>query len=800
MFLTTIFKKNEKPFKNRDLSAIVNLSLGGFFCYTKKKYKCLNIMSNCIYEKSMAYHQSKPYGKLAITPTKPMIGQEDLALAYSPGVAEPCNVIKNDPLQAAYLTARGNLIGVITNGSAILGLGNLGALAAKPVMEGKAVLFKKFANIDAFDIEINQSDPDKFIDIVESLEPTFGGINLEDIKAPECFHIEQELQRRLKIPVFHDDQHGTAIIVAAAVKNALFLVKKDIKDVKIVCSGAGAAAISCLDILVKIGANPDHILTLDSKGVLNTKNNDRYDASKQRYARDTNIQTLRDAVKDADILIGLSVANIMDEDMIRSMNDNPLIFALSNPEPEVRPELVKSVRDDAIMATGRTDYPNQVNNALCFPYIFRGALDVGAEAVNDAMKIACVNAIADLARTEMTDTVASAYGGEMHTFGRDYIIPKPFDKRLFVEVSVAVARAAMESGVAQRPIPDLQSYRNELEDFVFRSATVMRPIFHQVRKSKDLKRIAFSDGEESRILQAAQQLCDDNVCRPILIGRPDVIQYRINALGLRLQQDIDYDVTDPNKDDRFTTYWSTYYDLMSRKGVNPDTAKQTVRTNTTVIGGLMLKLGDADGLICGAMGRYVENFVTLKKMLGLKDGACISASLCALVLDRGPLFFCDPYINVSPSPKELVEITRMAAEQVKKFGVIPKAALVSHSTFGTSKVKNVRDTRAAIQLIKDAMPDLEIDGEMQAHFALNPEERKITCPHATLDGPANLLIFPDIDSANITYNTVRSLNDSQVIGPMLMGLSHVAHIATPTTTVRGLVNLASLAVLETQNS
>lgn len=751
-----------------------------------------------VYNESLIYHRRKPYGKIAVVPTKPVDDREDLALAYSPGVAEPCMVIHRDPTQAAELTARGNLIAVISNGTAVLGLGNIGALASKPVMEGKGVLFKKFANIDVFDIEINETDTDKLVEIIASLEPTFGGINLEDIKAPECFEIERRLKERMKIPVFHDDQHGTAVIVGAATINALELVSKSIGDVRIVTAGAGASALSCLDLLVELGAKQENITVCDSKGVIYKGRPDLTEPSKLRYAVETTHRTLKDAIAGADIFLGLSsIPNMLDEEMVASLAPRPLIFALSNPEPEVRPDVVQKVRQDAIMATGRSDFPNQVNNALCFPYIFRGALDVGASTINQAMKIACVNAIAKLAKAESSDIVSNAYGGEVHRFGRDYIIPKPFDSRLYVEISYAVAQAAMETGVATRPIADMQAYQHDLESFVSKSSSVMRPIFNAAaHPSKRSTRLAFAEGEDNRVLQAVQSLVDRGIGRSVLIGRPDVINWRIEHLGLRIKHGDDFDIIDPNCDERFAKYWQAYHSIMERKGVTPDIAKIHVRTNNTIIAALMARLGDADAVLCGMVGRYVEHFKTLLPILGVCPDAKLCAAVTTLILKDGPLFCCDPYLNEDPTPEMLTEITNLAIQQIKRFGLTPKVAFVSHSNFGTSKLDSAFKMREVLEYIRETNPDLEIEGEMHADLALDEAVRERLFPNSKLKGPANLLVFPNIESANIAYNMVRSITGCSTIGPILMGLAGVAHILTPSSSVRSIVNMAALSVAE----
>lgn len=759
-------------------------------------------MSNGIYQQSVLYHKAKPEGKLAVVPTKPLITQHDLALAYSPGVAEPCRLIEKDPSQAFELTSKGNLVAVISNGTAVLGLGNIGALASKPVMEGKAILFKKFAGIDSFDIEINETDPDKLVEIIASLEPTFGGINLEDIKSPECFYIEKKLSERLKIPVFHDDQHGTAIIVSAAIINALELVGKNIADVKLVTSGAGAAAIACLDLLISLGLKIENITLCDSKGVVHKERTDYLDETKLVYAKITKARTLADALIGADVFLGLSVANIMTVEMVDAMAPRPIILALSNPEPEIKPELVRSVRPDAIIATGRADYPNTVNNALCFPYIFRGALDVRATKINQAMKIACVHAIAKLAKAECCDTVINVYNGETLMFGPDYIIPKPFDRRLFVEIAFAVAKSATESGVAQKPIEDFDQYRQNLTETIYQSGMIMRPIFAMAKNSKDKPqvRIAFAEGEEEKVLQAVQTLVDENTGSMILIGRPEVIHRRIATLGLRLKLERDFTVVDPSNDHRYQQYWSTYHQIMARKGVSSTLAKTLLRTNTTIIAALMVYLKDAEAMICGSVGRYIEHFKYVKDILGLDTKYSRCSTVCGLLpnnfthLESGTLFIADPYVNVDPTAEQIVDITLAAAERVKSFGITPKIALVSHSNFGSSKQDSAKKMRKVHQLLLGS--DLEIEGEMHADAALIPDIRDLALPNGKLKGSANLLIMPNIDAANISFNLIKALSNGNSIGPILMGINGVAHIVTPSAKARSIVNMAAIAIAD----
>ncbi|RZI46184.1 NADP-dependent malic enzyme [Candidatus Finniella inopinata] len=754
-------------------------------------------MPRDIYQQSLAYHRRRPYGKLAIVPIKPLADRHDLALAYSPGVAEPCRAIFKDPSQAAELTARSNLIAVITNGTAVLGLGNIGPLASKPVMEGKAILFKKFADIDAFDIEINEADPDKLVDIIAALEPTFGGINLEDIKAPECFYIEKKLKERLKIPVFHDDQHGTAITVGAAILNGLELLDKKIDQVRLVTSGAGAAALACLDLLLDLGLKRENVTITDSKGVVFEGREGIEDDSKGLYAQDTHHRHLSDAIEGADIFLGLSVANVLTPEMVATMAPRPLILALANPDPEILPPLVAQVRNDAIVATGRSDYPNQVNNAVCFPYIFRGALDVGATTINQEMKIACVKAIAKLAQAESSDIVSNAYNGEIHSFGPDFIVPKPFDPRLFVELAFVVAQAAMDTGVATRPIKDMVAYREHLQAFIYGSSQVMQPVFATAKQQGHrTTRIVFAEGEEERVLQAVQTLCDEKIGLPILVGRPDIIQRRINALSLRLKAGEDYQVVDPNNDPRYHHYWTTYHRLTERRGVSADVAKTLVRTNTTIIAALMVHLGDADTLICGIIGRYIDHFRQLQQILDVQPQFSHCAALCALVMDHQPLFICDPYINIDPTAEQLVEMTLLSAQQIRRFGITPKVALISHSNFGSSRSTSARKMQTVLQMLRQVAPELEVEGEMHADAALCPDIRQKIFPNSQLQGPANLLVMPNIEAANISFKMARALGNELIIGPILMGIRGSAQILTPTINVRGIVDMTALALVD----
>ncbi|HLD95966.1 MAG TPA: NADP-dependent malic enzyme [Alphaproteobacteria bacterium] len=750
-----------------------------------------------IYQRSLSYHRFPKPGKLEVVPTKPLADQHDLALAYSPGVAAASTAIANDPSQAAELTARGNLIAVVSNGTAVLGLGDIGALAGKPVMEGKAVLFKKFAGVDVFDIEIDEKDPDKLIEIIASLEPTFGGLNLEDIKAPECFRIEKELSKRLKIPVFHDDQHGTAIIVAAAILNGLKLTGKKIEEVRLVTSGAGAAALACLELLVALGLNTQNIIICDSKGPVTKNRTEQMDEYKARYATSKDVSSLKGALAGADIFLGLSAAKVVTPDMIESMAPTPLVLALANPEPEIMPDLVRSVRPDAIIATGRSDFPNQVNNVLCFPYIFRGALDVGATCINQDMKLACVKAISDLAQAECSDIVRSAYGGEVHSFGTDYIIPKPFDPRLILEVAPVVAKAAMDSGVATRPIQDMPGYIAQLTSFIYKSNMLLRPVFEKAKA--DVKRVTFAEGEDERILQAVQVLLDEKIVKPILIGRPDVIKARIDKLGLRPDLIHEVEIINPSQDDRFTTYWKTYHSLMERDGISPDVAKMIVRTQTTIIGALTVYLGDSDALVCGAFGRFRVHLDFVKHIFKPQEAYQTPATLGCLLNSKGVLFIADPFVNENPTAQELCDITIMACEHIKRFGLQPKVALVSHSNFGTYPSKSALKLQEACRLLADFAPDLEVEGEMHADAALDEEIRNKIFPNSTLKGSANLLIMPNIESANIAFNLAKSLSGGLSVGPILMGLCKPVHILTSSTTVRGIVNMAAFAAVQAQD-
>ncbi len=748
---------------------------------------------------ALEYHRSPNKGKITVNPTKPLSNQRDLSLAYSPGVAFPCLAIEADPALASEYTSRGNLVGVVTNGTAVLGLGDIGPLASKPVMEGKGCLFKKFAGIDVFDIELAERDPDKLVDIIAALEPTLGGVNLEDIKAPECFYIERKLRERMKIPVFHDDQHGTAIISSAALINGLELVKKDIGSVKVAVSGAGAAAIACLDLMVNLGVNIENILVCDSKGVIHTERADalagKLDESKQRYCRTTAARSLADAMNGADVFLGCSAAGVVDADMVKSMGTQPIILALANPEPEIRPEVAKAARPDCIIATGRSDYPNQVNNVLCFPYIFRGALDCGATRITEEMKMACVRQIADLTKAETSDEVAAAYAGQELVFGPDYIIPKAFDTRLILKIAPAVAQAAADSGVATRPITDMDAYRQSLSRFVTQTGILMRPIFNAAKAiPASKKRVAFADGEDERALRAAQMAIDEGIATPILIGRPAVIEARIAKAGLRIRLGADVENVNPEGDPRFRQYWEHYHGLMKRNGATPEVAKAAVRRSNTIIGSLMVSLGDADALVCGLVGTYATHLERIDSILGKQAGVSNYAAVNALMTNQGPLFIADTYVNEDPTAEQLAEIAWMAAQQVQRFGLPPKVAFLSHSSFGSSKRASAKKMRAARDLFVAQHPEIECDGELHGDAALQPEIRGAYMADSTLTGSANLLVCPNVDAANILYNVLKTLSSGGVtVGPVLMGVKGTAHILTPAATVRRVLNMTALA-------
>jgi malate dehydrogenase (oxaloacetate-decarboxylating)(NADP+) len=745
---------------------------------------------------ALEYHRRHPPGKIKVAPTKPLVTQRDLALAYSPGVAAACEAIVADPSEVSSLTSRGNLVGVITNGTAVLGLGNIGALAGKPVMEGKGVLFQKFAGIDVFDIEINENDPAKLVDIIAALEPTFGGINLEDIKAPECFEVERKLRERVKIPVFHDDQHGTSIIVGAAVLNALAVVGKDIGKVKVVSTGAGAAGIACLDMLVQLGVARENIWVADRIGVIYSGRKEDMDAAKQNYARDTPARTLGDIIDGADIFLGLSAGGVLTAEMVQRMGSRPVILALANPTPEIAPELAKAARPDAIIATGRSDYPNQVNNALCFPYIFRGALDVGATTINEAMKIACVHAIAELARRELTDIAARAYGDQQLSFGPDYLIPQPFDPRLLASLAPAVAKAAMDSGVATRPIANLAAYSERLNQFVFRTGLVMKPVFE--RAKAELKRVVYAEGEQDTILRAVQNVVDEGLAKPILIGRPAVIEHRIERLGLRMRPGQHFELVNVDDDPRYTEYWNLYLRLNERRGVTPTLAKSLVRSRPTLIAALMVARGEADAMICGSVGRYQRQLRHLLDVLPLDPGISAPSAMTAVQNDRGTWFFVDTHVQYEPTAEQIAEATLQAVLRLKTFGITPRVALLSHSNFGSHDDACARKMQRVLELVRAKDTALEIDGEMQADTALNEEIRARIFPNSTLRGSANVFVFPNLAAANIAYNMVRQLTDGVAIGPILMGLSKSAHVLTPASTVRRVVNITAIACVEAQ--
>ena len=759
----------------------------------KKNTADLSPAEQALRDAALEYHRAAPRGKISVTPTKPLSNQRDLSLAYSPGVAYACLAIEADPSLAAEYTSRGNLVGVVTNGTAVLGLGDIGPLAGKPVMEGKGCLFQKFAGIDVFDIELAERDPDKLVEIIAALEPTLGGVNLEDIKAPECFYIEKKLRERMKIPVFHDDQHGTAIISAAALLNGLELVGKKIGEVKIAVSGAGAAAIACLDLMVELGVKRHNVFVCDSKGVLHDRREDKLDESKKRYVQKTPARTLADVMQGADFVLGCSAAGAITADMVKSMADRPIILALANPEPEIRPELAKQVRPDCIIATGRSDYPNQVNNVLCFPYIFRGALDSGATSITEAMKVACVREIADLAKAEISAEVASAYDGRELRFGPDYLIPTPFDSRLILRIAPAVAKAAEASGVATRPIKDLEAYRQSLTRFVTHTGMFMRPVFTAARANP--KRVAYAEGEDERVLRAVQIALDEHLVKPILIGRPAVIAARIERAGLRLQAGSDFEVINPEDDARFRQYWEAYHRMNARNGVTPEMAKAVVRRSNTTIAALMVKLGDADGMLCGLVGRFDNHLDHVKEVIGARAGSRCLATLNALMLDKHTLFIADTFVNDDPSAEQLADIASMAVEAVQRFGLPPRVAFLSHSNYGSSKRPAAVKMRAARDLFVARMPDVPADGEMQGDAALSDELRQTLLPGTTLSGNANVLICPNLDAANILFNVLKMTGGHGItVGPILLGVNAPAHILTPSATVRRVVNMTALAV------
>jgi len=749
-------------------------------------------------EAALDYHRYPVPGKLEIIATKNMVNQRDLALAYSPGVAAACKEIARDELQVSELTARSNLVAVITNGSAVLGLGNIGALASKPVMEGKAVLFKKFANVDVFDIELETTDVDRFVDAVALMEPTFGGINLEDIKAPECFEIERRLRERMNIPVFHDDQHGTAIVVAAAIRNGLKLAGKSLEEVKLVCSGAGAAALACLNLLVFMGLKRSNVTVCDIAGVVYAGRTEEMDPYKAAYARQTDARTLNDVIDDADIFLGLSAPNVLKKEQVARMAAKPFIMALANPDPEISPEDVHAVRDDAIVATGRSDYPNQVNNVLCFPFLFRGALDVGATEINASMQAACVAAIADIATMEASDVVSAAYGGEPFRFGKDYLIPKPFDPRLMTDIPPRVAQAAMDSNVATRPIEDFQAYRRKLRQFIFRSGLVMKPVFE--RAQRDLQRVVLAEGESTRVLNAAQILIDDGICHPVLLGRHDFIEQRIADMGLRLNVGTGFDVIDPNDNPNFAVHCDRYHRLMERSGVSPEYAANVVRTRPTALGALLVKHHEADAMVCGTQGAYARHLKYLRTIIGIRPDVADCSALILMILDTGTVFLTDTHVTVNPDAQQIAETAEMASHIVRRFGMVPQIGLLSHSNFGSRSNESALKMRHARELLKQQFPNLAVEGEMHADAALSVETRGRIFPNAAYSGAANLLVLPNLDAANITYNMVKVLGNGLPVGPMLMGLNRPAHIVTESTTVRGIVNLCAVAATDAIDS
>jgi malate dehydrogenase (oxaloacetate-decarboxylating)(NADP+) len=747
---------------------------------------------------ALDYHAFPTPGKISVTPTKPLANQDDLSLAYSPGVAAACMAIhaQGDEAAAKY-TSRSNLVAVITNGTAVLGLGNIGPLAAKPVMEGKGCLFKKFAGIDVFDIELAETDPDKLVDIIAALEPTLGGINLEDIKAPECFYIEKKLRERMKIPVFHDDQHGTAIISSAAIMNGLKVVGKKMGEVKLVVSGAGAASIACLDLLVHLGIKKENIFVCDSRGVIYEGRDAQMEENKKRYAQKTALRTLSEAMVGADVFLGCSAPGVVNAEMVSSMGTKPLILALANPEPEIRPEIAKAARPDCIIATGRSDYPNQVNNVLCFPFIFRGALDAGASSITEEMKLACVKAIAELAEAEQSDEVAQAYAGQELSFGPDYIIPKPFDPRLIVQIAPAVAQAAADSGVARRPIQDMEAYKAKLQAMVYHSGQLMSPLFSQAKRAP--KRVIYADGEDERVLRAAQTVSDEKIAFPILIGRPSVINMRIKKMGLRLEIGKNIEIVDPEDDVRFNDSWQEYYRLKGREGVTPTVAKAMVRKHNTLIAVLLLKRGDADAVLCGIGSRFDNQLKYVEDVIGLQKGASTFAAMNVLMLSDQTLFICDTHVNEDPSAEQVADMTIQAAHKMRNFGIVPKIALLSHSNFGSRPTASSRKMAHARQLISERAPSLEVDGEMHADSALSESIRTANYPDSTLKGSANLLVTPNLDTGNVTYNLLKMTGSNGVaMGPVLLGAARPVHILTNSATVRRVINMTALAVIDAQ--
>jgi len=753
-------------------------------------------MSDKLKEQALEYHRSSPPGKLAITATKPMATQHDLTLAYSPGVASACEVIVADEKEAATVTGRANLVGVVTNGTAVLGLGAIGALASKPVMEGKAVLFKKFSGIDVFDIEIEERDPERFVDIVAGLEATFGGINLEDIKAPECFEIERKLRERMRIPVFHDDQHGTAIVTAAAITSALKVVGKTIEEVKLVATGAGAASLACLNLLVSLGMRREAITIVDRGGVVHEGRSEDMDPYKAAYASGSDARTLSDALDGADIFLGLSGPGVLKPGQLALMAAQPIILAMANPIPEIMPELAKEARPDAIIATGRSDYPNQVNNVLCFPFIFRGALDVGATEINEAMKIACVTALSELAESESSDVVTKAYAGVPSSFGPEYLIPKPFDPRLITKVAPAVAKAAMDSGVATRPIADLRQYEHDLSQFVYKSSGVMEPIFERAREMP--MRVCYAEGEYDHVLHAAQQVSDDGIARPILVGKHKVINARILELKLRIREGRDFEIVNPAEDHRLDEFCDEFYRLKCRQGVSPSRARHIVRSRNTAFSALMVRLGYADALLCGSIGPFQEHLERISEIIGKAPEVSDFSSLVVLILPTGTFFICDTHVTYQPSAPEIAEMAMLAAAEVKRFGITPKVALVSHSNFGNRQDESSAKMQAALRHLRQRAPDLEVDGEMHADAAVIEDIRRITLPDSTLRGAANLLVMPNVDAAHISYNLLKVLGGGVSVGPILLGSARPAHVVTQSITVRGLVNMTAIAAVDAQ--
>jgi malate dehydrogenase (oxaloacetate-decarboxylating)(NADP+) len=752
-------------------------------------------MDDQLRKAALDYHRLPGPGKISVVPTKGLVNQRDLALAYTPGVAIACQEIAANPAEARNLTARGNLVAVITNGTAVLGLGAIGPLAAKPVMEGKSVLFKKFAGIDVFDIEVNERDPEKLVDIIASLEPTFGGINLEDIKAPECFIVERKLRACMKIPVFHDDQHGTAIIVGAAILNGLKVVGKDLRHVKLVVSGAGAAALACLNLLVDMGLPRANIVVTDIKGVVYRGRKEEMDPEKERFAIETRARTLGEVIDGADVFLGLSAGGVLKPEMVRRMAARPLILALANPEPEIRPEVAKQAKPDAVIATGRSDYPNQVNNVLCFPFIFRGALDVGASTITREMELAAVTAIAELAQAEQSDIVARAYGDQHIAFGPDYLIPRPFDPRLIGKIAPAVARAAMASGVATRPIADFDAYRERLNQFVYQSGLIMKPVFEAAKASP--RRVVYTEGEDERVLRAAQVVVDERMARPTLVGRREVVGARIERLGLRLRTDVDFDLVDPNNDPRYREYSMAYHKLAERKGVTPQIARLELRRRTTLIGAMLVHRGEADAMLCGMVGHYDSHLRFIDEVIGLSSGVKNYAAMNMLLLPHRTVFICDTYVNYDPTAEQVAEMTVLAVEEIRRFGITPRVALLSHSSFGTASTPTAAKMRRALGLIESLAPGLEVEGEMQGDAALSQEIRDRVFPNARLKGEANLLVMPTLDAANIAFNLLKTAaGDGITVGPILLGVARPVHILTPSATVRRIVNMTALTVVD----